>query len=191
MINYYELLEVNEKASKEIISKVFKIHIKKNHPDLFQGEEKVKAEEKIKLINEAYEILSDDVKREDYNKKLNLEKDDGKDKIIGELKDEVNFLKQELLIKQELITNIGKEVGIIPEEQDDYQEGIYFKPQEYADNIIGKKPRENITVKDSYFQDIKRMLMKILQILLFVLLLFVGTWLIARVNIFDILFKNH
>ena len=47
MENYYEILEVNEKASIEIIKKVFKIHIKKNHPDLFTGKEKLEAEEKV------------------------------------------------------------------------------------------------------------------------------------------------
>ena len=42
MKNYYEILEVNPKASDEIIKKIYKIKIKKNHPDLFQGEEKKK-----------------------------------------------------------------------------------------------------------------------------------------------------
>ena len=48
MKNYYEILEVNPKASEDIINKVYKIKVKKNHPDLFQGEEKKKAEEKTK-----------------------------------------------------------------------------------------------------------------------------------------------
>ena len=32
--NYYEILQVNEKATKEVIDKVFKILAKKYHPDL-------------------------------------------------------------------------------------------------------------------------------------------------------------
>ena len=58
MINYYEVLEVSEKASDEIIEKAYKVLAKKNHPDLQSGDNKKTAEEKMKLINEAYDILS-------------------------------------------------------------------------------------------------------------------------------------
>ena len=63
MKNYYEILEVNPKASDEIIKKVYKIKVKQNHPDLFQGDEKTKAEEITKELTEAYNILSDSEKR--------------------------------------------------------------------------------------------------------------------------------
>ena len=42
MKNYYDVLEVSRKASKDTINKIFKIHMKANHPDLFQGELKQK-----------------------------------------------------------------------------------------------------------------------------------------------------
>ena len=48
MKNYYELLEVNPKASKEIIEKAYKVLIKQCHPDGYIGEEKVFAEEKTR-----------------------------------------------------------------------------------------------------------------------------------------------
>lgn len=70
MENYYEILEVNKNASSEIISKVFKYHIKKNHPDLFSGEEKLKAEAKVQKLNEAYEVLSNPEKRKIYDTSL-------------------------------------------------------------------------------------------------------------------------
>ena len=70
MNNYYEILEVSKNASKEIIEKAYKVLAKKYHPDLQQGEEIKKAEEKMKQINEAYEILSDDEKRKQYDIKL-------------------------------------------------------------------------------------------------------------------------
>jgi len=56
MKNYYDILEVSRKASKETINKIFKIHMKANHPDLFQGDEKIKAEEKSKELTEAIGI---------------------------------------------------------------------------------------------------------------------------------------
>ena len=71
MINYYEILEVSEKASIEVIEKAYKALVKKYHPDLQPNENKHEAEKKIKIINEAYEILSDAAKKESYDKKLN------------------------------------------------------------------------------------------------------------------------
>ena len=46
MKDYYEILEVSRNASKDTINKIFKIHMKACHPDLFQGEEKQKKQEK-------------------------------------------------------------------------------------------------------------------------------------------------
>lgn len=71
MINYYEVLEVSEKASEEIIEKAYKVLAKKYHPDLQQNGNKKAAEEKMKLVNEAYDVLSNQGKREAYDKKLN------------------------------------------------------------------------------------------------------------------------
>lgn len=46
MKNYYEILEVNENASKEVIDKAYKVLAKKYHPDL--QEEKIKKLQKRK-----------------------------------------------------------------------------------------------------------------------------------------------
>lgn len=70
MKNYYEILEVNENASPEIIDKVYKMLVKKYHPDLQPNEKKQEAEQKIKLINEAYDVLSDKSKKELYDIEL-------------------------------------------------------------------------------------------------------------------------
>mgnify|MGYP003299131925 FL=1 len=70
MKNYYDLLEVSEKASPEVIEKAYKTLVKKYHPDLQPDDKKKEAEEKIKEINEAYEILSDKTKKENYDSNL-------------------------------------------------------------------------------------------------------------------------
>ena len=67
MSNLYEILEVSEKASKEVIDKAYHVLVKKYHPDLQQAEEKKNAEEKMKKINEAYEILGNEGKRKEYD----------------------------------------------------------------------------------------------------------------------------
>lgn len=67
MKNYYDELEVSKTASKEVIEKVYKVLAKKYHPDTTTEADKKLAEEKFKVISEAYEILSDDEKRKKYD----------------------------------------------------------------------------------------------------------------------------
>jgi len=74
MKNYYDLLEVSSKASKEVIDKAYKVLIKKNHPDTHNPDIERKYENYIKELNEAYEVLSNDFLREQYDKELELEK---------------------------------------------------------------------------------------------------------------------
>ena len=70
MKNYYEILEVNKKASKEVIEKAYKVLVKKYHPDLYTGQKKNYAEKKIKEINEAYSVLTDQFMKEQYDSEL-------------------------------------------------------------------------------------------------------------------------
>lgn len=65
--NYYKILEVDSSASQEVIEKAYKALAKKYHPDLQEDSEKKQAEEKLKEINEAYEVLSDPASREKYD----------------------------------------------------------------------------------------------------------------------------
>lgn len=66
----YDILEVSEKASKEVIDKAYKVLAKKYHPDLQTEENKSEAESIMKEINEAYNVLSDDIAREKYDAEL-------------------------------------------------------------------------------------------------------------------------
>ena len=74
MKNYYEILEVDKNASAEVIEKAYKTLAKKYHPDLQQGAGKYEAAEKMKIINQAYDVLSDNAKRTEYNQKLEAQK---------------------------------------------------------------------------------------------------------------------
>lgn len=65
-IDYYEILEITQNADKDTIKKAYRQLALKYHPDRNQGNKD--AENKFKLINEAYEILSDDEKRAVYDR---------------------------------------------------------------------------------------------------------------------------
>ena len=65
--NYYEILEVDKNASYEIIRKAYNTLAKKYHPDLQPDEKKNIAEEEIKLINEAYDIIGKEESRKQYD----------------------------------------------------------------------------------------------------------------------------
>jgi molecular chaperone DnaJ len=63
--NYYEVLGISKTASADEIKKAYRNLAFKYHPDRNSGD-KV-AEEKFKEINEAYDVLSDEKKRADYD----------------------------------------------------------------------------------------------------------------------------
>lgn len=81
MKKYYEILEVHPKASKEVIDKAYRVLAKKYHPDLYSGEKRLYAEKKLRDINEAYKILSDEFLREQYD--LELEKEIEFDRVYS------------------------------------------------------------------------------------------------------------
>ena len=63
--NYYEILGVPRNASNDEVKRAFRRLARRYHPDVNPGD-KV-AEEKFKDINEAYEILSDEGRRSQYD----------------------------------------------------------------------------------------------------------------------------
>ena len=117
MKNYYKILEVDKKASNKIIKGVYKLHIKENHPDLFQGPEKELAEERLQEINEAYDVLNNDVKRKKYDELLEQEE-----------KDEISFLKEENNILKSALKN-----NKVTEEYEDECEDIHYSSEYVPD----------------------------------------------------------
>jgi molecular chaperone DnaJ len=62
MKDYYEILGVDKKASKDEIKKAFRKLAHEYHPDKKGGNE-----DKFKEVNEAYSVLSDEKKRSEYD----------------------------------------------------------------------------------------------------------------------------
>ena len=137
--NYYDILEINKNASPEIIEKAYKTLVKKYHPDLQENNLKNEYEEKLKKINEAYEILSDPEKRENYdlNLKSNQITEKDYDILFNEninLKNEINNLK------------INKNNNFNNNRQDIINENLY---NQKINNAINK------AYYDAYIQDLK------------------------------------
>ncbi len=71
--NYWSLLGVSPECDSNELKSAFRKEARKWHPDLNKND--VNAEERFKLINEAYAILSDPKKRREWEKKNNKHKD--------------------------------------------------------------------------------------------------------------------
>ena len=97
--DYYSILQINRNASPEIIEKAYKTLAKKYHPDLQQtAEAKKESEEILKDINEAYEVLSNKDKKQEYDNilRINTISQEDYDNLYRQnefLKNKINNLK--------------------------------------------------------------------------------------------------
>ena len=71
--NYWSLLGVSPECDSNELKSAFRKEARKWHPDLNKND--VNAEERFKLINEAYAILSDPIKRQEWEKRNNKSQD--------------------------------------------------------------------------------------------------------------------
>lgn len=65
--DYYEVLGLSKGATPEEIKKAYRNLALKYHPDRVTADKKKEAEEKFKEISEAYEVLTDPKKKENYD----------------------------------------------------------------------------------------------------------------------------
>lgn len=148
MKNYYEILEVDRNASPEVIEKAYKALVKKYHPDLQQGVKQQEYAEKMKVINDAYDVLSNDFKREQYNQ--TLQNDQAQNQGISSEEKE-RIMRENYALKQQLNRMA-------------YQKQQEAKRQEVDDNTILNISRvldqeiraaRNKAYQDAYIQDLK------------------------------------
>lgn len=152
--NYYDILEVNKNASPEIIEKAYKTLVKKYHPDLQENNLKNNYEEKIKKINEAYEILSNPEKRKNYDLQLQsneISKEDYNN-LYNEnisLKNEINYLKNNINLNNSYQTQNVKN-NIQQNQNTGYENNINQEEiNQKINNAVNK------AYHDAYVQDLK------------------------------------
>ena len=110
--NYWSLLGVSPECDSNELKSAFRKEARKWHPDLNKND--VNAEERFKLINEAYAILSDPKKRKEWEK----QNDKDKDVFDNRFPTFEEYLEVVLGIR----TNLKKEIDYIDDHDDQYSE---------------------------------------------------------------------
>ncbi len=95
--DYFKILQIDSDADLEVITAAYYALMKKYHPDVSNS----KNLDYVKEINEAYEILSDNLKRKNYKNKYNLTTKENQ-VIIKEVSKEPYFSKRNNLKDIEL-----------------------------------------------------------------------------------------
>ena len=80
MQNYYHILGIASDASERAIRQAYLQLCKQYHPDKNGGAEW--AQERLKVINEAYETLSDPMRRLQYNKQIRAQKELARKEVV-------------------------------------------------------------------------------------------------------------
>lgn len=127
MKNYYDILEVNRLASKEVIDKAYRVLVLKYHPDKQVGNAKLYCESKLKEINEAYEVLSNEFLREQYNMELE------KEEMLRYYQNNAQYVEQEQ-------NNPPKKKKKAVDEDRTYRIGTFSAVRELAREVFSNRP---------------------------------------------------
>lgn len=176
MKNYYDELEVNRNASQEVINRAYKVLAKKYHPDTTTEDKKL-AEEKFKKISEAYETLSNEQKRKEYDRNLDLNNPqidvEDYNKLVHDnqvLENEVNNLRNRV----NNLNNVGNTSHVHPNVSNISQQVYNSSPQ---NNYYNEQPnirytRRKITYWDILKYKFKRFIKNIIAFVLTIALIY-------------------
>ncbi|MGI8656512.1 MAG: Holliday junction branch migration DNA helicase RuvB, partial [Pyrinomonadaceae bacterium] len=121
--DYYHVLGIAREASFEDIEKAYKRLAQKHHPDKNLGDKS--AGERFKVIKEAYETLSDSVKRSNYDSQFNR---DSNDTIDLEVDSTDTFVRDE------------------PPTDDEKQFELSLRPARLAEYIGQRRATDNLGI---------------------------------------------
>ena len=175
MKNYYEILEVNKKASKEVIEKAYKVLVKKYHPDLYSGQKKEYAERKIKEINEAYNVLTDEFMKEQYDTELEKQEQETLYRKYGNRQN--NNVQNNNINNKEKNNIQEKEVEDFNERMKKHKVGSFSGIIELCKELYKNKPKRD-EIKEVTKKDILALVLTIIV----VILIGVALWFIPFTN---------
>lgn len=69
MKDYYKILQIDPEASLEVMNGAYRSLVKQCHPDQFHTSRKSVMNEKMREINEAYQILSNPTSRAEFDRR--------------------------------------------------------------------------------------------------------------------------
>lgn len=105
MENYYDLLEINMNFTTEELKKKYREFVKRYHPDKYMNESsdiQNKMKNKFLKISKAYEILSDEKLKKEYD--LSLNKDNKERNKKMDMKNN-NFNKEAFFNKKDIFSD--------------------------------------------------------------------------------------
>ena len=181
MKTYYEILEIDKNASDEVIKNAYKALVKKYHPDLKTGQEKVIAEQKIKEINSAYDILSNPTSKLEYDQSLS-------DKVNISIEEYNSILKENNKLKNELNyykNNFNNFYNINNAERinKNYTYKTTRANQNYTNSYANQNDSNNVenSNNNKYYSKFKFLLNKGLKNLMAILLTFLLIFIILKI----------
>lgn len=161
MKNYYQVLEVNENASPEVIEKAYKVLAKKYHPDSWPSNKSYWAEDRFKEITEAYQTLSNTELRKNYDMQIGI--NNSFESKYTDLYNENEKLKQE--VNSMKIRNKSKEYK---DNEKENESTSYFK--RYSTTIKSMIYNEIKKPQEERSKDLKALLLTIVIISILVLI---------------------
>ncbi|XP_076171793.1 dnaJ homolog l(2)tid, mitochondrial isoform X2 [Ptiloglossa arizonensis] len=141
--NYYEILGISKNASAKDIKKAYYQLAKKYHPDTNKGDPN--ASKKFQEVSEAYEILSDDTKRKEYDtwgstsEQMRMGEDSGHAKNFGS-----NWQFRSSVNPEELFRKIFGDAG--------FQNNIFNDFEDYAEAKFGFGAAQEVVMNLTFSQ---------------------------------------
>jgi curved DNA-binding protein CbpA len=161
MNDYYAVLGIEKNATKAEIKAAYRFLAAQLHPDKHQGQGAEIAEKKLKEINEAYEVLCDELKRAEYDNVSqdihDQSSDDNDDTWIEEINGYTHIMKR---ITSEQWTRIirAKEItesGVILDYVDAAQTGKLYLTEGYYYEVDTVIPQTTGAKKEFSILDVK------------------------------------
>ena len=171
MKNYYEILEVDKNASDEIIKVAYKALVKKYHPDLKEGNAKINAEDKIKQINEAYDILSNPEKKYEYDQNL-INEDISKEQYEIVLNENMNLKKELNIYRNNIYNSYRKNYKYTKENFNNNYYNTNYNNDNNSQNNTYKEQNSNIN-NNNFKENISERLKTLIAIFITLLILFI------------------